>query len=140
MDACYAIYKTLFKQAYPYSYDLEELGNYYLAYRELMDHWRAQMPGVILDVDYEALVADPEAQTHRLLDYCGLSWEEACLDFHRNEAPSMTASLAQVRMPVYTSSVGRWRLYEKELAPLQVLLQRGGVETESTVSVRAGKV
>ena len=127
MDACFAIYKTLFKQAYPFSYDLEELGNYYLAYRELMDHWHTAMPGVILDVEYESLVQDPEVQTRRLLDYCDLPWEAACLDFHRNSAPSMTASLAQVRQPVYTSSVGRWRLYENELAPLRALLEEGGL-------------
>ena len=131
MDACFAIYKTLFKQAYPFSYDLEELGNYYLAYRELMDHWHTVMPGVILDVDYESLVQDPEVQTRRLLDYCDLPWEAACLDFHRNSAPSMTASLAQVRQPVYTSSVGRWRLYENELAPLRALLEQGGLVVNS---------
>jgi hypothetical protein len=131
MDACYAIYKTLFKQAYPFSYDLEELGNYYLAYRGLMDHWHAVMPGFILDVEYESLVEDPEVQTRRLLDYCDLPWEAACLEFHRNSAPSMTASLAQVRQPLYTSSVGRWRLYENELAPLKALLEKGGLVVNS---------
>jgi tetratricopeptide (TPR) repeat protein len=131
MDACFAIYKTLFKQAYPFSYDLVELGNYYLAYRELMAHWHQVMPGVILDIEYEVLVSDPEVQTRRLLDYCDLPWEDACLNFHRNAAPSMTASLAQVRQPVYTSSVGRWRFYEKELASLAALLRHGGLTVGS---------
>jgi hypothetical protein len=127
MDTCYAIYKTLFKQAYPFSYDLEELGNYYLAYRELMAHWHEMMPGRILDVQYEQLAANPEQESRRLIDYCGLEWEPACLEFHRSQAPSMTASLAQVRKPVYTSSIGKWQHYREELAQLATKLQRAGI-------------
>lgn len=133
MDACYAIYKTLFKQAYPFSYELTELGNYYLAYRGLMAHWHRLIPGVILDVEYELLVTEPEEQTRRLLEYCELPWQEACLNFHRNAAPSMTASLSQVRQPVYTSSVGKWRHYEKELSPLTELFAAGGLQVTDRV-------
>ncbi len=86
MDTCYAVYKQLFKDAYPFSYDLEELARYYIAYDRLMAHWNEAMPGVILTVRYEALVADVEAETHRLLDHCALPWEESCLQFHRNYA------------------------------------------------------
>jgi tetratricopeptide (TPR) repeat protein len=128
MDTCYAIYKTLFKQAYPFSYNLQELGNYYLAYRQLMDHWRAIMPGVMYEVSYEQLVSDPENQTRQLINYCDLEWEDACLQFHRNAAPSMTASLAQVRQPVYTSSVGRWKNYREGLQPLEQQLRAGGLD------------
>jgi tetratricopeptide (TPR) repeat protein len=129
MDACYAIYKTLFKQAYPFSYDLQELGNYCLAYRALMEHWHQLMPGAILDVEYEALATDTQAQTHRLLEFCELPWQDACVNFHRNAAPSMTASLAQVRQPVYTSSIGKWQHYEQELSELRKLLEVAGVNT-----------
>jgi hypothetical protein len=79
MDTCYPIYKTLFKQAYPFSYDLAELGNYHVAYRSLMAHWHRVMPGQVFDLDYEALVADPETESRRLLDFCDLPWEDACL-------------------------------------------------------------
>jgi tetratricopeptide (TPR) repeat protein len=127
MDTCFAIYKTLFKQAYPFSYDLDELGNYFLAYRALMEHWHQVMPGQILDVDYETLVAQPEAQIRRLLEFCELSWEDACLAFHQNQAPSMTASLAQVRQPVYSSSIGKWHHYEQDLAGLKQLFEARGL-------------
>ncbi|MEP0201614.1 MAG: sulfotransferase [Halioglobus sp.] len=128
MDTCFAIYKTLFKQAYPFSYDLKELGDYYLSYRDLMAHWQRVMPDTILDVCYETLVADPELQTRRLLEHCNLPWESECLDFHRNSAPSMTASLAQVRKPLYTSSIGKWRRYQSELSELQNQLEGAGLQ------------
>lgn len=127
MDTCYAIYKTLFKQAYPFSYDLEELADYYLAYHQLMQHWHQVMPGKILDVSYEGLTADFEPQCRRLLAHCELPWEQQCLDFHQSSAPSMTASLAQVRQPVYTSSIGRWRNYSEQLKPLRSRLEQAGL-------------
>ena len=127
MDTCFAIYKTLFKQAYPFSYDLDELAEYYLGYRQLMTHWHQCMPGKILDVSYEGLVADFEPQCRRLISYCGLEWQQSCLMFHENKAPSMTASLAQVRSPVYSSSIGRWRNYPEQLKPLYERLERAGV-------------
>ena len=128
MDACFAIYKTLFKQAYPFSYDQQELGHYYVAYRQLMAHWHEVMPGKILDVSYEDLVSELNTQSHRLLDFCDLPWEDACLDFHQSEAPSLTASLAQVRQPVYTSSIGKWHHYEDHLKPLHTVLVEAGVK------------
>ena len=130
MDTCYAIYKTLFKQAYPFSYDLQELGNYYLAYQRLMQHWRDAMPDVILDLCYERFVANPEEEIRHLLAACDLPWEDACLHFDRSTAPSMTASLAQVRQPIYTSSVNNWRHYRKHLSPLEEMLVTAGVEIE----------
>ena len=130
MDTCYAIYKTLFKQAYPFSYDLDELAGYYLKYRQLMQHWHDSMPGKILDVSYEELTVDFEPQCRRLIEYCGLEWEQACLMFHESTAPSMTASLAQVRQPVYTSSIGRWRNYADELKPLSERFTQAGLILE----------
>ena len=132
MDTCFAIYKTLFKQAYPFSYDLEELGRYYLAYRKLMLHWHKAMPGRILDVSYEQLTSNLEGECRNLVSYCGLPWENDCLDFHNNAAPSMTASLAQVRQPVYTSSIGRWLNYRDELHPLEDIFRQAGLDLEAT--------
>ena len=123
MDTCYAVYKTFFTGVYPFSYDLEELGKYYLAYKRLMDHWRSVLGDAILDISYEALVDDTELQTKRLLEYCGLAWQDNCLEFHKSDVPSTTASAAQVRRPIYRSSIGRWRCYEKQLQPLAELLR-----------------
>jgi len=130
VDSCYAIYKTLFRAGYPFSYSLQEVGRYYLAYRELMDHWRKSIPGAFLEVDYETVIADQEGETRRMLDYLGLEWEEACLDFHRQRGPAATASAAQVRQPIYNTSVGLWRKYERQLAPLAGKLREFGIEID----------
>ena len=127
MAACYAMYKTLFKDGYPFSYDFAELAQYYGAYRRLMQHWHETMPGAILEVQYEALVADPDGQTRRLLSFCGLEWEARCGDFHLNPAASMTASAAQVRQPLYNTSVSQWRHYERQLTPLRDQLKAAGI-------------
>lgn len=131
MAACYAMYKTLFKDGYPFSYDLSEIGRYYIAYRRLMDHWQATLPGAIHTVSYEALVADQLGETGRLLDFCGLEWQEACAEFHRNSAAATTASAVQVRRPIYDSSVAQWRHYAAQLAPLREQLRAAGIDTEA---------
>jgi hypothetical protein len=130
MDSCYSMYKQLFRDAYPFSYDLDDLGRYYVAYRELMDHWRRVMPGVIHTVRYEDLVADLEGEARRLLDYCGLAWQDGCLRFHENPEASTTASALQVRQPIYSHSVGRWRNYAKQLEPLRARLASAGIDTD----------
>jgi hypothetical protein len=130
MAACYAIYKTLFKDGYPFSYDFAELAQYYVAYRRLMRHWQTTMPGHIHVVSYESLVADQVGTTRQLLDFCGLEWEEACLEFHRNTAPTTTASAVQVRRRIYDTSVSQWRHYEKQLAPLRAHLTAAGVDCD----------
>ena len=127
MAACYAIYKTLFKDGYPFSYDLGELARYYASYRKLMAHWQATMPGAIHEVSYERLVADQLGESRRLLGYCGLEWEEACAAFHRSPFATTTASAAQVRRPIYTSSVAQWRHYERELGGLRAQLLGLGI-------------
>jgi Sulfotransferase family len=131
LAVCYAMYKTLFKDGYPFSYDLEEIGRYYVAYRKLMDHWRMTMPGVVYDLCYEGLVADQVGQTRRLLEFCGLEWEDACLDFHRNPSPTMTASATQVRQSLYDSSLAQWRLYGTPLEGLRRQLIAAGIEVAS---------
>jgi hypothetical protein len=128
LDTCYAIYKTLFRDAYPFSYSLEELGRYYLAYRGLMAHWESVMPGVIHTVTYEALVDDVERESRRLLEYCDLPWEDGCLRFYENRVASTTASASQVREPVYQSSVGKWHCYREQLQPLREILEQAGVD------------
>ena len=132
MDVCYAIYKTLFRMAYPYSYDLGDLGRYWLAFDALMRHWQESLPvGRMLTVDYEQLVATPEPTIRGLLDHVGMPWQDACLQFERNPLPSLTASAAQVRQPIYSSSVGLWRRYATGLAPLANLLRQAGVTIDS---------
>lgn len=127
MDSCYAMYKTLFRMGYPFSYDLEDLGRYYLGYHNLMAHWRRVLPNVFLDVDYEELVGDQEQASRQMISHCGLDWQDNCLDFHLNSSPSATASAAQVKQPIYKTSLERWRSYEDELAPLKNILIEGGL-------------
>jgi tetratricopeptide (TPR) repeat protein len=127
LDSCYAMYKTLFRVGFPFTYSLQDVGRYYMAYRRLMNHWRDCLPGRILDVDYERLVSDQEGETRRMLDYCDLEFEDACLDFHKQKGPAATASAAQVRQPIYSSSVSRWRSYERQLAPLAAKLREHGI-------------
>lgn len=117
-DAGFAMYKTLFKQAYPFSYDLSELGQYINAYQGLMDHWHQALPGRIFDVSYERLVSEPEAVLEGVCGYAGLVPEPGCLDYHLSAGPSSTASAVQVRRPIYSSSVEAWRKYERQLKPL----------------------
>jgi len=127
MDSCYAMYKQLFRDAYPFSYTLQDLADYYVAYERLMAHWQAVIPGVIHTVRYEDLVTDTEGESRRLLAHCGLDWEPQCLDFHQNTSASTTASATQVRQKVYTSSVGKWRAYQTELLPLKQRLEQAGI-------------
>jgi tetratricopeptide (TPR) repeat protein len=130
MASCYAMFKTLFRMGYPFSYDLDDLGRYYVAYARLMNYWRALLPGRFLDLDYEALVEDQEGTTRQLLAHCGLEWRDACLRFHENAAPTATASAAQVRRPIYRESLDLWRNYRQELAPLARRLAQSGVAVE----------
>lgn len=119
VDTCWSCYATLFTAGQPFAYDLAELGRYYRAYDALMAHWRRVLPaGAMLEIRYEDLVADLAGEARRMIAYCGLDWDEACLGFHRTERAVRTASAAQVRQPIYPSSVGRWRDYEGELGPL----------------------
>jgi hypothetical protein len=128
MAVCHAMYKTLFKSGYPFSYDLREIAKYYAAYVRLMAHWRRTLPGAIHEIRYEDLVADQQGETRRLLQHCGLEWEDGCLAFHRNPTPSTTASASQVRRPLYDSSVSQWRHYETELGELKEALIAEGID------------
>ena len=105
----------------------EELGRYFAAYHGLMEHWRSVMPGVIHTVVYEDLVADVEGVSRQLLEFCGLEWQQQCLTFYQSKEASTTASTVQVRKPVYSSSVGKWRQYRQQLAPLIQVLESAGI-------------
>jgi hypothetical protein len=122
-DICLSMFTKNFNNSQYHSYDLTELGRYYVNYARLMEHWRDVLPeGSFYEVQYEELVADPEPQSRQLVDFCGLEWNDACLTPHKTERTVKTASVAQVREPVYTSSVERWRSYEQHLLPLLVAL------------------
>jgi tetratricopeptide (TPR) repeat protein len=123
LDTCWSIFKKLFSHGHQYAYDLEELGRYYLLYRRLMEHWQRVLPGRFLELCYEDLVADQEGQTRRILEFCGLDWQPACLRFERNRRPVHTASAVQVRQPLHRRSIGLWKRYAQELQPLRALLQ-----------------
>ena len=127
MDACFAMYKqSYFKQAYT----LEDLGRYYLAYDRLCRHWKSVLPDRVVEIEYEALVGDPEGQIRSLLDKLELEFEPACLDFHLNPAPSSTASKIQVREKMHTRSVKKWKNFAKQLQPLKEQLENAGIVTE----------
>jgi tetratricopeptide (TPR) repeat protein len=129
MDSCYGMYRTLFRAGYPFSYSFDDLGRYYIAYRQLMDHWRDVAEDSLLDVSYESLIDDQERVSRQIVDYCGLDWQPACLDFHKNRSAVSTASSAQVRRPVYRDALQRWRRYEKQLQPVADILRDAGIDT-----------
>jgi hypothetical protein len=131
MDSCYGMYRTLFRAGYPFSYDLEDLGRYYVAYDSLMNHWRAAVPKKFLDVQYERLVENQEEVSREIIEYCGLDWEPECLEFHRNTAAVSTASSAQVRRPIYKDALQRWRRYEEQLQPVVRILKDAGIVSET---------
>ncbi len=119
LENCLSCFSLLFKDNLAYTFDLGELGRYYRAYQGLMTHWsRALPPEAMIDVQYEHVVADVEAQARRIVAYCGLEWDPRCLDFHQTERPVRTASAAQVRQPIYGGSVARWRAFAPKLGTL----------------------
>lgn len=119
VDTCLSIYRIFFPDGMPWSYNLTDLGKAYRAYHEHMKHWETTLPeGFMLSVRYEDVVADVEAMARRIIAHIGLEWDERCLRFYETERPVKTASLSQVRQPIYKTSVGRWKKYEAYLKPL----------------------
>jgi Flp pilus assembly protein TadD len=119
IDTCLSGFTKLFKDDMPHSYDLGELGRYYGKYRELMNHWEEVLPeGFLTSVVYEDVVADTEKEARRLIEFLGLPWNDKCVDFHKSDRPVKTASVAQVRKPIYKTSVQRWKKYGPGLQPL----------------------
>jgi tetratricopeptide (TPR) repeat protein len=130
MDSCFSMFKQVFTWAYKYSYSLNDLARYYLAHDRLRKHWQDLLGKRMVEVEYEALVSDQEAQTRRLLEALELEFEPACLEFDKNKAPSTTASSVQVRAKVHTDSVRRWKRFERQLQPLRDHLEGAGIDIE----------
>ncbi|HWA31378.1 MAG TPA: tetratricopeptide repeat protein [Rhizomicrobium sp.] len=126
VDTCLSSYTKLYKDDMPHSYDLRELGRYYNKYRQLMAHWRKVLPkGFMIETQYEDVVADKEAKAREIIAFLGLPWDDRCLNFHETERPVKTASVSQVRKPLYNTSVERWRRYGDGLKPLIDALEEG---------------
>lgn len=122
MATCVANFRQLYAQGKNQTYDLIEFAEYYLEYCRIMDHWQEVLPGQVLRVFYEDIVADLEGQARRMLEFCDLPWEETCLDFHKNTRPVNTASAEQVREPIYTDAVEFWKHYESQLEDIREIL------------------
>lgn len=122
MGGCFSCFKQLFAHGQTFTYDLTDLGRYYRDYVALMDHWEDVLPGRVHRVQYEEMVADSEGQIRKLLEYCGLEFEEQCLRFYETERAVRTPSSEQVRRPIYKEGVEQWRNYEKHLEPLKKAL------------------
>lgn len=123
LDTCVANFRQHFAVGKNQSYDLNEFAEYYLEYVRMMDHWDAVLPGLTLKVQYEDVVQDLEGQTRRMLDHCGLDWEDACLNFYENTRPVNTVSAEQVREPIYKDSVAFWKNYESHLDEIKEILE-----------------
>lgn len=123
LDSCMGSYKQLFYRGQSFTYDLVELGEYYLEYQRIMDHWHKILPGRVLDVHYENMVANQDEETRRLIDFCDLPWEDACLRFYETERAVNTASSEQVRQPIYSKSINSWRRFESHLGHLIEVLE-----------------
>jgi len=131
LDTCLSCYTNSFRGTHLYSHKLDELGRYYSLYHRLMRHWHQIADLDIVDVSYETLINDQESETRRLLDACGLPWNDSCLSFHKNERTIMTTSVRQVRHGLYNRSVRRWKHFEPRLTPLIDALRSGGVDEAS---------
>jgi hypothetical protein len=130
MDACFSSFKQLFADAYLHSYEQGEMARHHARYRRLMKIWRERFPERIYDVSYEDTAGDLEPNARGLIDYLGLPWEDACLDFHRQDGAVSTASAVQVREPAHTRSIGRWRRYEQQLQPMVLALESAGINVK----------
>lgn len=146
LDTCVSNFRQLFAldfAYYRYSYDLADIARYYAAFDRLMAHWRRLLPGRVLELRYEDVVADLPSAARRLLAFAGLDWQDACAEFQRNAAPVTTASAVQVREPLHANAVGRWRRYAAHLGPLIAELRAAGVDVRAaaaeTLSTRAGR-
>lgn len=120
-----SIYQHPLSQAHAYAHDFEDLSRYYLDQQRLMDHWQDALPGQIHYQRYEDTVEDLDSNVRSLLSYCGIGFHPACLEFHKTKRIIKTPSASQVRQPIYSSSIGRWKRYAKQLAPLKDKLEQG---------------
>ena len=130
MDSCYSLYKALFKKGYPFSYNLEKLAKYFVVHNNMMSFWQDCLPDDFMNLKYEDLVREQRAQTEKLLDYCGLDWQESCMNFHENSSPTATASVVQVRSPINSKAVNKWKLYSAEMKVVSDILIAAGIDID----------
>ena len=123
LDSCVSSFKQLFYKGQSWSYDLFEIGEYYLEYERMMDHWHSLYPGEIYDIQYENIVNNQEDESRALIEYCGLDWEDSCLRFYENKRSVNTASSEQVRQPIYKGAMYAWKNYESEIGALKDILE-----------------
>jgi hypothetical protein len=123
LDNCISVFFQNFGGEHRYKWDLGDLGHYYRQYERLMQHWERVLPNPLFEVRYEEMVADQENLSRRLIEFCGLEWDDSCLEFYKSERSVKTASHWQVRQPIYKSSAERWRRYEKHIGPLMEALE-----------------
>jgi hypothetical protein len=127
MACCFSGFKQLFAEGQDFSYNLEDIGRYYQAYLKLMLHWDDVLPDFVLTVNHEDVVDDLETQVRRMLDFCGLPFEQSCLDFHKTKRNIKTPSSEQVRQPIYKSATEQWKHFEQYLGPLKKVINTEGV-------------
>ena len=133
MDTCFSNYKLLYRLGTAlHSYELESMADYYVRYRQMMNHWHQCFPGQILDVSYETLVTAPEETTQKVTDFLNLTWQAECLEFYTAGGAVATASTTQVRQPINTGSLNKWRSFEKHLLSLKKRLLDQGIDVEAT--------
>jgi hypothetical protein len=133
MDTCLSNYRQLFSTGfsyYNYAYSLKNTAEFYVQFHQLMDHFAATLGESFFQIHYESVVAEPETETRKLLEHCGLPWEPQCLEFHSNTAPVATASSVQVREKMYTRAVDRWRYYEPWLDELRAVFEANNISYE----------
>jgi hypothetical protein len=125
MDTCWSMFKNFFSsKKLNFCYNLENLGKYYILYKELMTFWKSKFGDRIYDINYEDLITNQETEVKKLLKNCELDWDENCMTFYKNKKSVATASLAQVRSPIYKSSVQKWKNYSSELNELLQIIQK----------------
>jgi hypothetical protein len=124
VDVCFSIFKRAFIGEHAFANDIEDLAHYHRCFDRLADHWRTALPHTVLEVGYEALVQDFETGLRAILEHCGLPFEPACVRFHESRRAVSTSSAAQVRQPLFTAGIGRWRPYARQLQPLIEALER----------------
>jgi tetratricopeptide (TPR) repeat protein len=127
IDVCFAMFRTLFGAAFPFTYDFGELARYYAVYDELVRHWRATFGDALQEVVYEDLVREPRSVAAAMARGCGLTWREEAIAIEKNRGISLTASASQIRRPIYRTSIGRWRPYRRQLTPLIEALRARGI-------------
>jgi Sulfotransferase family len=131
LDNFISAYQNAMNSSHDYAYDQVAYGKYYIKYLELMDHWKVVIPSNIYESQYEKLTANPETEVRKILEFLGLPWEEACLKFNERKSTVRTFSSLQVRNPINTSSVARWRNYEKYLGPIRSILDDAGISYQN---------